>query len=933
MASFTDSISQFNPYIQQLPVDMMTKVGMYKQAQYDQGVQKIQGYIDNISGLDISRPIDSQYLNSKLNELGGKLRTVAAGDFSNQQLVNSVGGMAAQVIKDPHIQSAVYSTSNIKKQEEVMDKARQKGELAPENEDLYNTERNKYLNSTDLGAKFDGKYIPYVDVYKILKEVAADTGIDESIIPQLFETDRKGELVMQKVKQADGSIKEQPIMNPLMAEKHLKGKSPEKIYQAFENALTPAARRQLAITGIYKNKSLTPEQLVPRAAVKYNKHIQEVSSEIDQIKLALYNEDNGDDKNLTKVQDLAEAYQNSNKVLDKLISERDKNTNIDYVTKNADAVRADLYSTDYLQGIANQMKSVASWTEYKVSPLHTIQNDNDNLALRIEEKEISINQFNYKKRRDIIADEKWAAEYYAKTGMTPDQAARQAAGLGAPGTISKPLVIEGNEIGIKHDFENDFTNDVVATNQLGLQLTKEFYKQAFPNLSDSEVDKKMYKDAAASGQSLDPNSGKQNSMTTFYANKMLAKWQNQKGGIPKNMLESVNDYSQLVKSVADKGNYIRTVEKRALEEAKASGIDVESYKNAIATVKPAIMKIIDPSIPQTGIAKRNKSVALSKEDVIDFTRIIPERFNELGSFTIDDDQESAKRQAINRLKLKFGDLVFYQLAEDLTGKNFDPNFKERLKFNKVALQSGANPEIDRVGEILHGSKNLAISKIIGSTYAKDGYVPVPVSHPILSGKDNEGVVTAKQAAIIGKYPEANEIEGYDQAKYNEVLGGKITGRYVDINMVGGVPQYDMVTVSDKGTAKVRISADDYASLGYKPYNKNETPTMFLNLNATGTTNKKPSSDARTDRTTAEWGVSQFKRTKKWDVAGDIVSEPRNPNLAYVKLYVSKKGSNEVTPYFIPVQKIIDGKLNVDLVNTPLTITDDFIDNLVKQNNK
>ena len=85
MASFTDQISQFNPYIQQLPVDAMVKVGMQKQAQYDQGVQKIQGYIDNIAGMDVMRDVDKQHLQSKLNELGSRLRTVAAGDVSNAQ--------------------------------------------------------------------------------------------------------------------------------------------------------------------------------------------------------------------------------------------------------------------------------------------------------------------------------------------------------------------------------------------------------------------------------------------------------------------------------------------------------------------------------------------------------------------------------------------------------------------------------------------------------------------------------------------------------------------------------------------------------------------------------------------------------------------------------------------------------------------------------
>jgi len=121
MASFTDAIAQFNPYIQQLPVDAMTQVGMYKQAKYDEGVQKVQSYIDNIAGIDVIKPEHKQYLQSKVNELGGKLRSVAAGDFSNQQLVNSVGGMTTQIIKDPKIQSYVYNTQYIRKMLEQKD--------------------------------------------------------------------------------------------------------------------------------------------------------------------------------------------------------------------------------------------------------------------------------------------------------------------------------------------------------------------------------------------------------------------------------------------------------------------------------------------------------------------------------------------------------------------------------------------------------------------------------------------------------------------------------------------------------------------------------------------------------------------------------------------------------------------------------------------
>ena len=62
MASYTDAITQFNPYVSTLPVDAMVKVGMQKQAQYEQGVQKIQQSIDNVAGMDVYKDLHKNYL-------------------------------------------------------------------------------------------------------------------------------------------------------------------------------------------------------------------------------------------------------------------------------------------------------------------------------------------------------------------------------------------------------------------------------------------------------------------------------------------------------------------------------------------------------------------------------------------------------------------------------------------------------------------------------------------------------------------------------------------------------------------------------------------------------------------------------------------------------------------------------------------------------
>ena len=174
MASFTDQIQQFNPYIQETPIQEMVQVGMAKQAQYNQGVQKIQSYIDRVAGLEIAKPQHKEYLQSLMGELGNRLKTVAAGDFSNQQLVNSVAGMTGQVAKDPIIQNAVSSTAGIKKGYADLEAAKKAGKSNKNNEDYYNNQVNSYMVDPDLKSPFNGKYTPYKDYTKKLITIADD---------------------------------------------------------------------------------------------------------------------------------------------------------------------------------------------------------------------------------------------------------------------------------------------------------------------------------------------------------------------------------------------------------------------------------------------------------------------------------------------------------------------------------------------------------------------------------------------------------------------------------------------------------------------------------------------------------------------------------------------------------------------------------------
>jgi hypothetical protein len=265
MASFTDSISQFNPYVPELPVEAMKQVGMYKQQQYDAGVQKIQAQIDNIAGLDIMKSIDKPYLQSKLNELGSKLKTVAAGDFSNHQLVNSVGGMASSIIKDPRIQNSVYSTQKARAELATANGLYKQGKTSINNVNDIQDKVNSYASSQDPDEVFTGKYVNFSDYKKKfieladnLKKNAPEKSVDNPYMTNelgqtlYYSTNAKGETVTS----TDPS-KGSPVKDAAMKRISIKGISAQTMYDAMKNNLSDddIAQMQIDAKAHYKGKT------------------------------------------------------------------------------------------------------------------------------------------------------------------------------------------------------------------------------------------------------------------------------------------------------------------------------------------------------------------------------------------------------------------------------------------------------------------------------------------------------------------------------------------------------------------------------------------------------------------------------------------------------------------------------------------------------
>ena len=384
MASFTDAIPQFNPYIQQLPVEAMVKVGMEKQQRYDQGLQKIQSQIDQVAGLDIVRDIDRQYLQSKLNELGSKLKTVAAGDFSNYQLVNSVAGMAGSVAKDNNILSSVQATAQYRKEQKFMEESRQKGESAIQNEYDFNAQANRWINDSNVGAGFSGRYRKYIDVDKkwldVMKTLHSD--LLEEDIPYAYNPD--GTLNINETAAAMQRISKE-------------GVSAEKIQNALRSSLSPDELEQLNINGKYEFRNINdPAQLAMLATSRTASSIAQNTKTIEDLQGALKLYESDPDK-YTKTEQGIKSLQEVNKRLTAQMNEE-----IEFIKANPEEAKGLIYKN----GAIEQFASSYAWENQKnnllTNPVRQDWWESKKYALSVAAAKRQEDEFSWKKQMDQL---------------------------------------------------------------------------------------------------------------------------------------------------------------------------------------------------------------------------------------------------------------------------------------------------------------------------------------------------------------------------------------------------------------------------------------------------------------------------------------------------------------------------------------------------
>lgn len=166
MASFVGAIEAFNPYIQQIPTEAYTKVGMFKEQQYEAGIDKIQDNIDHIAGLDIANEGGRQYLRSRVDELTKTLNKYSTVDFSNPNNVSQLVGLAKPLYQDENIVNDVINTGVYRKWSKDANEAYKSGKMELGQYARESSDASKWLNSKAAGTQYTGRSTPNLSTKK-----------------------------------------------------------------------------------------------------------------------------------------------------------------------------------------------------------------------------------------------------------------------------------------------------------------------------------------------------------------------------------------------------------------------------------------------------------------------------------------------------------------------------------------------------------------------------------------------------------------------------------------------------------------------------------------------------------------------------------------------------------------------------------------------
>jgi hypothetical protein len=335
MASFTDNsqaLSNFNPYIRQIPVDAYMEVGMQKQEQYNQGVEKTQQEIDSVANLPVIKQEQKDYLNQRIGQLQSSVSRVVGQDFSKNQLVNQIGGLTSQIASDPIIQSAVSSTMKYQSESAKMADAQKSGKSSIANDWDFQNSFQKWMGDKDVKSSFNGQYTPYEDYNAKLLKSINDLHPSETLQQIPFQMENG------QIKKVNGV----PQIDTVMIEKMTKSLDAGTIQNAVSAAMGPNELNQMAIDGRYEYRGLDKAGLKREADDSYNNRLHQINETLKGY--AVQKLSNTTDQ--TYQEDLDNKIKDLSLHRDTLIQQYPQD--IKFIDQNPDGYKGELYKQNYM---------------------------------------------------------------------------------------------------------------------------------------------------------------------------------------------------------------------------------------------------------------------------------------------------------------------------------------------------------------------------------------------------------------------------------------------------------------------------------------------------------------------------------------------------------------------------------------------------------
>lgn len=350
-------------YVQPVDLNLLGRVLQFKQAQYDSGVAKTQGAIDNLASLDMVKDVDKDYLNAKLMNLVNTANNMGGADFSDPNITNQIAGLSSQIYSDDKVISAVANTKKFRYLQKYYSDLKEK---KPKNWNAANEwyDMNKFsswLQDGQVGTsplEGAGRVTPYTnyeeDWQKLFDKIAQSANITTTM-------DDKGQLVWRTSTQ--------------------KIVSPERIWETASKLLTPNQRQQLAIEGRYTYNGLPISELTKAYDSETYAKVGKATGELEDYKSKY--------KGATSLED-QEAYE-------RLMREKETeiNTLLSPIRKNSEQIKENLYLNDKLKGL--QARYAFSQNSVKLQ-LNAAE------AFR-QRQNLSVKEFEYRQGKDRIDQE------------------------------------------------------------------------------------------------------------------------------------------------------------------------------------------------------------------------------------------------------------------------------------------------------------------------------------------------------------------------------------------------------------------------------------------------------------------------------------------------------------------------------------------------